>query len=66
MLKVEDESQAEALLTYLRSLDFVELLPKPTKQEAINAMKSLLADLPNLEDYTQDEVNRVVNEMRSH
>lgn len=30
VLKVDDEPQAEALLTYLRSLNFVELVPKPT------------------------------------
>lgn len=66
VLKVEDESQAEAILTYLRSLDFVELLPKPTKQEAMSAMKSLLADLPNQQDYTQEEVNRSLEEIRAH
>lgn len=66
VLKIDDEPQAEALLTYLRSLDFIELLPKQpspqSKQEAIDGMKSFLATLPDREDYTQEEVNQAVNE----
>lgn len=69
VLKVDDKPQAEALLTYLRSLDFVELLPKKRfsddKQEAISEMKSLLAGLPNREDYTQEAVNQALNELRA-
>ena len=66
VLKVDDEPQAEALLTYLRSLDFVELIPKPTKQEAMRAMKSLLTDLPNRQDYSQEDVNRSIKDIRAH
>lgn len=65
VLKVENEPQAEALLTYLRSLDFVEVLPRPTKQEAMAGMKSLLADLPNQENYTQEEINQAIGELRA-
>lgn len=63
VLKVENDVQAEALLTYLRSLDFVELLPKRTKQEAIAGMKSLLGGLPDQENYTQQEVNQAMSEL---
>ena len=69
LLKIEDEPQAEALLTYLRSLNFVELVPKQPssqpKQEAIDGMKSFLKTLPDREDYTQKEVDHAVNEMRA-
>ena len=65
VLKVDDEPQATALLTYLRSLDFVELLPKDAKQGAMESMKSLLAALPDRQDYSQAEVNRAMNELRA-
>lgn len=69
VLKIQDEPQAEALLTYLRSLNFIELLPKPsssqTKEEAIAGMKLFLSALPNQNDYTQEEVNQAVNELRA-
>lgn len=68
ILKIGDEPQAEALLMYLRSLDFIELLPKQpspqSKQEAIDGMKLFLSALPNREDFTQEEVNQAINEMR--
>lgn len=68
VLKVDDEPQAEALLTYLRSLNFVELLPKQStpqsKQEAIDGMKSFLTTLPDRDDYTQEEVNQALNDIR--
>ena len=68
VLKIDDEPQAEALLTYLRSLNFVELVPKQpspqSKQEAINGMKSFLKTLPDREDYTQEEVSQALNEMK--
>lgn len=66
ILKVDDEPQAEALLTYLRSLDFVELSPKQasaqSEQGAIDGVKSFLVGLPNQEGYTQKEVNQALNE----
>lgn len=65
VLKVDDEPQAEALLTYLRSLNFVELVHKPTKQEAKPAMKLLLTDLPDQQVYSQQDVNQGVNEIRA-
>lgn len=66
ILKIENEPQAEALLAYLRSLDYVELLPKEKdKQEAIKAMKLFLADLPDRQDYNQAEVNEAMNELRA-
>lgn len=70
VLKIDDEPQAKTLLTYLRSLDFVELLPTQpfpqSKLEAIDGMKSFLATLPDREDYTQEEVNQAMHEMRSN
>ncbi len=69
VLRVEDELQAEALLTYLRSLDFVELIPNQalfqTKKEAIDGMKSLLKALPDNDVYTQEEVNQALFEIRA-
>ena len=44
----------------MSSLDFVESVPKPTKQEAIQVMKELLASLPKQQDYSQEDVNRSI------
>ncbi len=70
VLRVDDKPQAEALLIYLRSLDFIEILPKQTaieiKQGAIDSMKALLAELPNREDYLQEEVNQALKEIRAN
>ena len=68
VLRIVDEPQAEALLTYLRSLNFVELLPKQTaekKHEAINGMIAFLGQLPNRDDHTQEDVNRAMNQLRT-
>ena len=69
VLRIDDEPQAEALLTYLRSLEFIHLIPKQTstqaKKEAIDGMKSFLKALPNRDEYTQEEVNQALNEMRT-
>lgn len=60
VLKIDDEPQAEALLTYLSSLKFVELLPNQltpqSKQEAVDGMILFLKALPNREDYTQESI----------
>ncbi len=70
VLRLDDKPQAEALLTYLRSLDFVEVLSKQTaietKQGAIDNMIALLAELPNREDYLQEEVNQALKEIRAN
>ncbi|MVM33546.1 hypothetical protein GO755_26145 [Spirosoma sp. HMF4905] len=69
VLRVEDEPQAEALLTYLRSLNFVELIPNQAsvqaKKEAIGGMKAFLKTLPNNDDYTQEDVNQALAEIRA-
>jgi hypothetical protein len=70
VLKIDNEPQAEALLTYLRSLDFVELLPKETspltKQEAVNGMTSFLLNLPSQDNYTQEEVDLALKDIRAN
>ena len=69
VLRIDDESQAEPLLTYLRSLDFIELIPNQKsvqeKKEAIDNMKSFLKALPTSNDYTQEVVNQALNEIRT-
>jgi hypothetical protein len=68
VLKIDDQPQAEALITYLRSLDFVELLPKEAildkKQDAISGMKSFLGQLPDNNDFTQEAVNEAMKQLR--
>ena len=69
-LTLSESKQAEALLRYLESLDFVKIerqitSPTPTKKalKAAQGMRDFLTQLPN-HTSNQSEVNKAVREVR--
>ncbi len=69
-ITINESKQAEALLRYLESLDFVKVerkitprSPKPKTLKAAQGMRDFLGILPN-EKAKQADVNRAVKEIR--
>lgn len=65
IITTKDGTQAEALIQYLRSLEFVKLEPlePDTKTEAVAKPKEFLTALPNRPS-RQSDVNRAVKSIR--
>jgi outer membrane protein assembly factor BamD (BamD/ComL family) len=68
-LKIKKNRNAEALLSYLRSLDYVEIQEKAFQKskmmkEAAQNLKGFLQGLPEM-PYAQSDVNEVIKEIRS-
>lgn len=65
VIDIKESKQADALIQYLKSLDFVEV--KPVKQDrkiqAATAAKAFLKGLPN-QSTKQSEVNQAVKSVR--
>ncbi|WP_428664072.1 hypothetical protein [Runella sp.] len=69
-LTIKENKQAEALLRYLESLDFVKVerkitprSPKPKAAKAAQSMRDFLGGLPN-RSAKQSEINKAVKEIR--
>ena len=66
IINTKNDSQSNALIKYLKSLDFIEVkaLKKPTeKSEAIADAKLFLNELPK-QRHAQSEVNKAVKSIR--
>ena len=66
IINTKNDSQSNALIKYLKSLDFIEVkaLKKPTeKSVAIADAKSFLDRLPK-QRHSQSEVNKAVKSIR--
>ncbi|WP_435353196.1 hypothetical protein [Emticicia sp. SJ17W-69] len=66
IINTKNDSQSNALIKYLKSLDFIEVkaLKKPTKKsEAVESAKAFLGGLPK-HTHTQSEVNKAVKTIR--
>ena len=66
IINAKNDSQSNALIKYLKSLDFIEVkaLKKPTeKSMAITDAKPFLEGLPN-QKHSQSEVNKAVKSNR--
>lgn len=65
VIDIKESKQADALIRYLKSLDFVEvkLLPQAQKIQAATAATSFLNGLPN-QSAKQSEVNQAVKSIR--
>ena len=65
VIDVKESKQADALIRYLKSLDFVEVKPlqQDRKRQAAGAAKSFLNGLPN-QSAKQPEVNQAVKSIR--
>jgi hypothetical protein len=69
-LTIKENKQAEALLRYLESLDFVKVerkitprSPKPKAIKAAQGMREFLETLPN-KSAKQSAINKAVHEIR--
>lgn len=67
ILRIEGGHQGEALLTYLRSLAYVQVEPQDTaaRAEAAAGMRQFLATLPE-HPHTQEDVNQALEDLRQH
>lgn len=65
IITLKDGTQAEALIEYLHSLEFVKLEPfePDTKAEAVAKVKEFLTGLPNRSS-RQSDVNKAVKSIR--
>ncbi len=65
IITTKDGTQAEALIEYLRSLEFVKLEPlePDTKAEAVAKAKEFLTGLPSRPS-RQSDVNKAVKSIR--
>ena len=65
VIDIKESKQADALIRYLKSLDFVEIKPlqQDRKLQAADAAKSFLKGLPN-QSAKQSEVNQAVKSIR--
>jgi hypothetical protein len=65
IITTKDGTQAEALIQYLRSLEFVKLEPleSDSKAEAVAKAKEFLTGLPNRPS-RQSDVNKAVKSIR--
>lgn len=65
ILNAEDSKQADALIRYLKSLDFIELKPvAPDKVKAVTQAKNFLNVLPD-QPAKQADVNKAVKSIRT-
>ena len=66
IINTKNDSQSNALIKYLKSLDFIEVkaLKTPTKKsEAVSDAKSFLESLPN-QKHSQSDVNKAIKSIR--
>lgn len=65
VIDIKESKQADALIRYLKSLDFVEVKPvqQDRKVRAANTAKSFLEGLPD-QSVKQSEVNQAVKSIR--
>ena len=66
IINTKNDNQSDALIKYLKSLDFIEVkvLKKPTeKSVAIADAKSFLKGLPS-QKYSQTGVNKAIKSIR--
>ena len=65
VIDIKNDKQADALIRYLKSLDFIDLKPlKPTqKSQAASQAKAFLTGLPN-QAGKQAEANNAVKSIR--
>ena len=66
IINTKNDSQSNALIKYLKSLDFIEVkeLKKTTEKSlSIADAKTFLEGLPN-QRHSQSEVNKAVNSIR--
>jgi hypothetical protein len=65
VIDIKESKQADALIQYLKSLDFVVVKPlqQDRKHQAAGAAKSFLNGLPN-QSAKQSEVNQAVKSIR--
>lgn len=66
IINTKNDSQSNALIKYLKSLDFIEVkaLKAPTKKSAaVNDAKSFLESLPS-QRHSQSDVNKAVKSIR--
>lgn len=65
VLDIKNDKQADALIRYLKSLDFIEVKPlkQDRKTEAATSAKAFLASLPD-QNGKQANVNKAVKSIR--
>ncbi|MFY7909530.1 MAG: hypothetical protein ACOVO2_08260 [Emticicia sp.] len=66
IINTKNDSQSDALIKYLKSLDFIEvkvLKMPPKKSEAVADAKSFLEGLPN-QKHSQSDVNKAIKSIR--
>lgn len=66
IINTKNDSQSDALIKYLKSLDFIEvktLKMPPKKSEAVADAKSFLEGLPN-QKHLQSDVNKAIKSIR--
>ncbi|MFN3490198.1 MAG: hypothetical protein ACK4YV_13750 [Emticicia sp.] len=66
IIDTKNDSQSDALIKYLKSLDFIEVkaLKAPTKKTvAVDDAKSFLEGLPN-QKHSQSDVNKAIKSIR--
>ena len=65
VIDIKDNKQADALIRYLKSLDFIEVKPlkQDRKVQAAAGAKAFLKGLPN-QSAKQSEVNQTVKAIR--
>lgn len=66
IINTKNDSQSDALIKYLKSLDFIEVkaLKTPAKKiAAVDDAKSFLESLPN-QKHTQSDVNKAIKSIR--
>ena len=60
IIRTPDSGQANSLIQYLQSLDYVEVIPVESRKAAgVAAMNALVKNLPK-QKHTQAEVNKAV------
>lgn len=65
VIDIKNGKQADALIRYLKSLDYVEVKPLPTdpKSKAVSAARDFLSGLPD-GNAKQADVNQAVGSIR--
>lgn len=62
IIRTPDSGQANSLIQYLQSLDYVEVISVESRKAAgVAAMNALVKNLPN-QKHTQAEVNKAVRQ----